>query len=212
MIRYLILFDLILTRPDINVDRAYDAPVGAMSFNWNSVNVFVRPGNKVGEPAKVFIDPDNGFVKLKGTISTVSGASDFQISRDENQLDDTDTISIAGKVSIKDGESVTYKSITKPDLWSGYNLKTFLKDRGIVVRGKVISGKTPQGAKVLAQTDSKPIEGLLNDMNKFSNNYVSEMLTKSIASLSQSQATLGKGVENIKATMNRIGLENSCYA
>ena len=46
-------------------------------------------------------------------------------------------------------------------------------------------------------------------MNKFSNNYVSEMLTKSIASLSQSQATLGKGVESIKATMNRIGLENS---
>ncbi len=197
------------TRPDINVDRAYDAPVGAMSFNWNSVNVFVRPGNKVGDPAKVFIDPDNGFVKLKGSITTVSGASDIQISRDENQLDDTDTISVGGKVSIKDGESVTYKSITKPDLWSGYNLKTFLKDRGIVVRGKVIIGKTPQDAKVLAQTDSKPIEGLLNDMNKFSNNYVSEMLTKSIASLSQSQATLGKGVENIKATLNRIGLENS---
>ncbi|MBY0315430.1 MAG: D-alanyl-D-alanine carboxypeptidase, partial [Bdellovibrionales bacterium] len=31
-------------RQDTRVDRAYDAPIGALSFNWNSVNVYVRPG------------------------------------------------------------------------------------------------------------------------------------------------------------------------
>jgi D-alanyl-D-alanine carboxypeptidase/D-alanyl-D-alanine-endopeptidase (penicillin-binding protein 4) len=40
------LFDTVRfdpSREDYRVDRAYDAPTGAMSFNWNSVNVFVKP-------------------------------------------------------------------------------------------------------------------------------------------------------------------------
>ncbi|NJL24201.1 MAG: hypothetical protein HC902_02800 [Calothrix sp. SM1_5_4] len=31
------------SRDPERVDRAYDAPVGAMSFNWNSINIFIRP-------------------------------------------------------------------------------------------------------------------------------------------------------------------------
>ena len=45
-------------RESVRVDRAYDAPVGAMSMNWNSVNVFVRPGEKVGDQASVVLDPE----------------------------------------------------------------------------------------------------------------------------------------------------------
>lgn len=44
-------------RQSKRVDRAYDAPVGAMSFNWNSVNVYVQPGLSTGAPAIVKIDP-----------------------------------------------------------------------------------------------------------------------------------------------------------
>ena len=43
------LFDLLRYDPSRNperVPRAYDAPVGAMSFNWNSINVYVRPGEQ----------------------------------------------------------------------------------------------------------------------------------------------------------------------
>jgi D-alanyl-D-alanine carboxypeptidase/D-alanyl-D-alanine-endopeptidase (penicillin-binding protein 4) len=43
------------SRQPERVDRAYDAPVGAMSFNWNSINIFVRPAEKAGEPATVFL-------------------------------------------------------------------------------------------------------------------------------------------------------------
>ena len=31
------------SRESKRVDRAYDSPIGAMSFNWNAVNVFIRP-------------------------------------------------------------------------------------------------------------------------------------------------------------------------
>ena len=31
------------SRESARVDRAFDSPVGAMSFNWNSVNIFIKP-------------------------------------------------------------------------------------------------------------------------------------------------------------------------
>ena len=32
-------------------DRAYDAPVNALSFNWNTTSIYIRPGLKRGEKA-----------------------------------------------------------------------------------------------------------------------------------------------------------------
>src|SRR5690606_2416139 len=46
-----------LGRDPNRVNRAYDSPIGAASFNWNAVNVFIRPGDKPGAPALVVADP-----------------------------------------------------------------------------------------------------------------------------------------------------------
>ena len=54
------------------VDRAYDAPVGAMSFNWNSVNVYIRP-SEIGQPPFVFPDPKNEFIEVINKAKTTSG-------------------------------------------------------------------------------------------------------------------------------------------
>jgi len=59
-------------RESVRVDRAFDAPISAASFNWNSVNIFIRPSDKSGEPAKVFLDPENGYLELENKTKTVS--------------------------------------------------------------------------------------------------------------------------------------------
>src|SRR5690606_18227258 len=60
------------SREDSRVDRAYDAPVSAMSFNWNSVNVFIRPSDKVGSDAQVHADPENEMVVVENHVKTVA--------------------------------------------------------------------------------------------------------------------------------------------
>src|SRR5690606_23121085 len=69
------------SRDPVRVDRAYDAPVGAMSFNWNSISIFVRP-SQAGSPPTVILDPiDNGY-KVKNKAKTVAGsASNIQVAR-----------------------------------------------------------------------------------------------------------------------------------
>jgi D-alanyl-D-alanine carboxypeptidase/D-alanyl-D-alanine-endopeptidase (penicillin-binding protein 4) len=169
------------SRQKERVDRAYDAPVGAMSFNWNSVNIFVRPASKAGEQAKVFLDPENDYVRLKNTVKTTAGKTSLSADRDEDEKGQGDLLKVTGSIALGSKEIVIYKNITQPALWAGHNLKSFLAQRGIVVQGKVRLGSKPSTAKVLAEAESKAIQEIVADMNKFSNNYVAEMLCKNIS-------------------------------
>ncbi len=200
------------SRQPERVDRAYDAPVGAMSFNWNSINIFVRPAEKAGEPAAVFLDPENDYVRLVNkTVTTGSGENSVVASRVEDKNFGGDVIHVSGKIAKGSKEVVIFKNITQPDIWSGYNLKSFLAQRGITVTGKVRAGKAPLNSSVMAEAESKGIEGSLADMNKFSNNYVAEMLTKDLGTLKGGQGTLEAGMAMINEHLKKLGLPEDQY-
>lgn len=199
--------DFDLTRADPSrdperVDRAYDAPVGAMSFNWNSINIFVRP-TSVGEPPQVRLDPLNEYYQVDNKAKTVnkSGAA-LEFSRNGNK------ISVRGTIGISHDEVVAYKNIDDPVDWSGKNLVFFLSQRGITVSGKVKAGKRPEAAKLLAKADSKPVSQHVGDMMKFSNNYVAEMLTKDLAAQAgETPASLEGGMKQIRSYLVSHGIE-----
>lgn len=195
------------TRDPERVDRAYDAPVSAMSFNWNSINVFVRP-TKDGQPPQVILDPiDNGF-KIRNIAKTVAARGHkVEVQREGSR------IVVRGTMSEDEPEYVAYKNIDDPIEWSGRNLVFFLSQRGITVSGKVKAGKKSDSAKLLAKADSKPLNWHIADMMKFSNNYVAEMLTKNIALDSGNQpATLEQGMRVIRATLEqKAGLAQSRF-
>lgn len=201
------LFDAVRfdeSREAARVDRAYDAPVGAMSFNWNSINVYVRPGKK-GEKADVFLDPDNGYTKLDNKTKTTSGSKvDIRVSREKDG--EKDVLIVAGSIGDEASEHVIYKNITRPELWSGLQLKSFLSQRGIQVKGKVRTGKVPASAFLAAEAESKPIEDVLADMNKFSNNFVAEMLTKNLGLTKKQPGTIESGMDVIREHMLSLGI------
>ncbi|MFM6930460.1 MAG: D-alanyl-D-alanine carboxypeptidase/D-alanyl-D-alanine-endopeptidase [Bdellovibrio sp.] len=194
-----------ISRQKERVDRAYDAPVGAMSFNWNSVNIFVRPG-KAGEDAKVTIDPENDYIRLVNKAKTIGGSDNkLQADRKEDAKFDGDLIHVGGGIGKNNKEIVIFKNIMQPDLWSGYNLKAFLAQRGVSVTGAIKTGVTAETATLAAESESKAIEQILADMNKFSNNYVAEMLTKNLGTLKKQKAvTLADGMSVINEHMQSL--------
>ncbi|MFN7729523.1 MAG: D-alanyl-D-alanine carboxypeptidase/D-alanyl-D-alanine-endopeptidase [Bdellovibrio sp.] len=194
------------SRQKERVDRAYDAPTSAMSFNWNSINVFIRPGAKAGDIAAVFLDPENDYTTLKSDVRTVGGAgNELVVDRDESKSGDH--LIVKGKIGVNSKEIAVFKNITKPDIWSGAQLKSFLKQRGIEVKGQIRAGTTPTSAKLLAEAESKPIEQMVADMNKFSNNYVAEMLTKNLGALNGKPGTIGRGIDVIREYIKELGVD-----
>ena len=197
------------SRQSVRVDRSYDSPVGAMSFNWNSVNIFVKP-TQAGEKAQVYLDPENQYFKLVNKTQTKSGSLSKELVIDVDQ--DSRTITVSGDVKLGADEKPYYKNVADPIQWTGENLKSFLLQRGIVVKGKVSEQKVPSDAVLVAESESKSVDSVLSDMNKFSNNFVAEMLTKNLAAISGEQpATLKTGVDQIRQSLKSLGLKDSDF-
>lgn len=199
------------SREESRVDRAYDAPVGAMSFNWNSVNIYIRPGNKPGAPAQVFVDPENEYIRLLNEAKTGKLKSRSSISVQRLKSEKTfpgDIIRVRGIIASGSDEIVKYKNITQPALWSGYNLKAFLKRRGIKVLGNVRRGKLSSiRARELASAESKSVALMVKDMMKFSNNFVAEMLVKQIAAQkSDIPGSMETGMKKIREFIQEQGI------
>ena len=198
-------------------DKSYTAPVGAMSFNWNSVNIIVRPG-KGSQKSKVFVNPENDYIEIINRANTRSGSGNsLSVTRlglrFTDQGEPKDTILIQGSIGRNLKEASFYRNITRPDYWAGANLKSFLKQRGINVEGMVKDGVVPRNAKKLVTYEGRPLHGVASDMMKFSNNYLAEMLTKNLAFLNdrKPRATMDEGLEVIRLFLDKKGIKRGDY-
>lgn len=196
------------SREDVRVDRAYDSPVSATAFNWNTMSIYIRPGSKEGEPVRVITDPAKTFYKIINEAKTRSAnGSTLEVTRKNNE------ITIKGKLGIKTGEKVFYKNIDNPVEWVGHSLIGFLEERGIKVEGKNIQPKvTPTTAKALAFVEGWDIEETVSGLMRFSNNFIAEMLTKNMAiEKGAKTGTIAEGVKIIKNVLSEYGIPESSY-
>jgi D-alanyl-D-alanine carboxypeptidase/D-alanyl-D-alanine-endopeptidase (penicillin-binding protein 4) len=201
-------------RQEERVDRAYDAPIGAMSLNWNSVSVYARPGDKVGDKLKVFVDISSPYIKLKNeTRTAVAGhGKTIEVERSSEKDFNGDVITVSGALALDQPEAVVYKSISQPDLFSGYALLEFLGQRGITVKGAVRNGDAPANATVLATEESKPLSLIVADMAKWSNNYVAEMLVKNLSVEKGNQpGTMASGLVQVRGYLENLGFKSGEY-
>ena len=206
-------------RDSVRVDRAYDAPISAVSFNWNSVNVFIRPGIKADDPVKVFLDPANEYVELENRTKTVAKNNVKTIEVSRVKFGAKDKIIVTGNLSLNANELVVYKSISNPALWTAAHLKEFLSQRGITVKGVMKEGECVADSRTLASVGSKNLNEMVSDMLKFSNNFVAEMLVKNLAAedlLLSSKGTskgasMKDGIESIKSYLDKVGLGRKDY-
>jgi D-alanyl-D-alanine carboxypeptidase/D-alanyl-D-alanine-endopeptidase (penicillin-binding protein 4) len=68
-----------------------------------------------------------------------------------------------------------------PPAFAAQRMRAALQSAGITVTPKTAAGTTPVGAKRLAFVRSLPMSALVRQMDKPSNNYLAEMLAKSLA-------------------------------
>lgn len=190
------------------VDKPYDAPVGAMSFNANTVAVYVRPADRAGVPAQVLIEPASDYIRVRGEVKTGVGRGRPRVGvqRLHDPAFPGDIIQVNGFIGQQIEEVLAYKNITQPDRWSGENLKQALKQHGISVSGTVRPGAPSFGARTLASVEGKNIEEIIVEMNKASSNFIAEMLAKNIAAHAQPPGNLERGMVIIREYMRSLGL------
>lgn len=193
--------------------EAYNAPLGALSFNFNTVTVYVSPGNHTGDKPRVVVEPDAEYLKIKNKSRTLSAKKRGRLILNRSDRGDFDEISITGGISKIRPRAKYYVNITDPTSYTLSVLKEYLTRAGIQVVGDTFQrGTVPRGAKLLVNHKSEPLSLALRGLNKFSNNFVAEQILKTLGAEKMGPpGTTENGLKIINQYMQSLGFHEGQY-
>lgn len=158
--------------------QAYHAPLGALSVNFNTVTVYVRPGGEIGESAVVTFEPMPAGLQVKGSINTVAG------SGNECYMTYKDGVAILnGSIGIAGRPDPTAHAIDEPLAFALAAFREFLTREGIVVKGKDRAGAAPAKARILYTHESEELSLIIRRLFRFSNNFTAEQIFQTIGAV-----------------------------
>jgi len=189
--------------------RAYDALLGAVSVNFNTTTIYVRPGKRVGAKPIVIIDPENYYMKTINRAKTVSSRKrmSLRVVRVPGKYDDT--IVVSGNIPIGSKEKRFYRNISHPRNYAAAFFRRFLNERGIKIRGKNRFKKVPANARELFVYESRPLRIIVSDLNRISNNFIAEQILKTMAAeLKGVPGTTDKGIDILGDFLKELGIRS----
>ncbi|MBD3160561.1 MAG: D-alanyl-D-alanine carboxypeptidase/D-alanyl-D-alanine-endopeptidase [Candidatus Eisenbacteria bacterium] len=184
-------------------ERAYAAPVSLLGVNFNALTILVRPGEIVGGPAAVWLDPfPVPRVSIEGGVRTGRPGGRLRIDLDRAQRGAMEVWRVRGTIPI-DAEPVRVRRAARePAMLAGGILAGLLDQHGIHVDG-IREGTVPELAETVAEIRSLPLGEMLRSMNAWSNNFMADLLCTTLGD----RETGRPGTARIAAwCRNRIGL------
>jgi serine-type D-Ala-D-Ala carboxypeptidase/endopeptidase (penicillin-binding protein 4) len=203
------------SRPKYLKDQAYNAPIGALSFNFNTTTIYVKPGEAPGLPPVVYSDPENSYIDIVNQATTArAGAKNTVVASRTDYVkgDIGDTVLLRGQIPMDGKELRFFRNIVNPSLYTAHMFKTFLEQRGITVTGSVTEGQVPASARLLLEFESLPLWQVIWGMNKFSNNFVADQIMKKVGGeVFGLPGSLQKGVSALQDVLEDIGIARKSY-
>lgn len=195
-----------------NPDRAYAAPVSALSLNFNAVAIYIRPAER-GQPAVVKVDPPVEYVTLQGTVDTRRTSRRLRVV---SQADRTSTlVQVSGAVGDREQPFRVYRRIYDPPRYFASALIAFLKQRGVKVHHRIQKGTVPPGARLILVDRSPQLTEIVSDLNHYSNNFIAETLIKAMAAEASGGERPGSFDEGLKIArrfmQEKLGLSEDAY-
>ena len=196
-------------------DRAYAAPVTALSVNFNATAVYVRPAGE-GKPAIVRVDPPSEQIVLAGEVRTDKlGRGVRVVSQMDKSADGKEQtlLTVEGSVGTREPPSRTYRRVYAPLRHFGSTLVYFLQQRGVKMRHAVSEGKVPDGARLILVDRSPVLAEIVADLNHYSNNIIAETLIKAMgAQVMGVPGTFDNGLAVARRFLEeKVGFEANTY-
>ena len=192
-------------RSDQNSERAYNAPIAGLNFNYNTITVFVNPGEK-GKPARASLDFPFSFVKLEGKVMT---GNSTDVTWDKKGQKETEWVTLGGKIAADGEEWHKPFRIRNPSIAFGEGLATLLSESGVEIKGKpaISTGVCPSTEEPYFEYQSKPLPFVVGLMDKFSNNFIADSLVKMLDhEVNRRAGTAAGGIAFIKSELEKIGI------
>ncbi len=192
-------------------DRAYLAPTGALSLNFNSVSVHASPGEARGRPGRVSLEPQSDYLELVNRTRTVAPRAVRRVVPSSTRDGARQRIVVDGRLPLGGRTVAIWRKIDDPRAYFGQTLKRLLELRGVKV-GRVRAGSAPEGAKLVHVAESESLGEIVRRLNKTSNNFVAEQLLKTLGAETRGlPGTWANGIDSAEEFLAEIGLPRGSF-
>ncbi len=194
--------------PAPGADSWYNAPVGALSCNFNVVTVLVDPSPVSGSRPDITLEPAASYFQVLNRATTTNGPSTLKVDRFyENGQN---ALTITGSIRRGGGPLTFHRAVEEPAFYAAHAFREIAKREGIVVEGGIVTGTTPESARELHRHESRPLSSLIRDMNKNSNNFMAEAFLKTIgAQFIGTPGTTAAGLDVLRTYLTGMGIDLS---
>ena len=191
--------------------QSYNPVLSATSMDFNTITFQISPGPKVGSPVKVEWLPAGDYVQLNNTATTSAKPSRTHLKLQSLGMsaDGREKFQISGRLPIGSAKSCEYRfNVDEPAAFTARSFKALFHQAGIDVLGASAgAGTVPPGARKLATYESPPLADLLYGLNRYSNNFMAEILLRSLgATTAGPPGTMDKGVSAVRRSLSALGI------
>lgn len=165
---------------------SFRAPISAIAVDRNAVTLNVLPQTQ-GAPARVWFEP-NGIAEVHGAVQTTEQGTGQDIRLTLSPTPDSHLLAeLGGHVAVGLPRQRFTKRLDDPRLAPGHVLARSLADLGVVV--DAVQQGVVRDLPLLTYVTSPPLNEILSELGKHSDNFSAEMLFKSLSATPNGVAT-----------------------
>ena len=199
----------------------YGAPVGALCFNDNVIELYVQPGLASGQPGRISIKPDIGYYRTENRIRTAATRTVAQALALDRQPG-TRTLSLWGEIPVRSSGRTFSVAVDDPGLFAASALRSELEKLGVEISGEVVARhawpwehnsfkrasfpRKQPGGQLAASILSPRLSELVRVINKESQNLHAEMLLREVGYVMRNVGSSEAGLEELKSFLVEAGL------
>lgn len=189
--------------------HGYGAPVGALQYNENQVELLVGPGLEEGARAIISVSPPGSGLTIDHRVVTAPPGAESRISLE--RIPGSTILTVQGQVAVGAAPISEFAAVANPTVMYLNALREALARHGIFVGGSAIDIddlRLPPGlssATLLLEDRSAPLAEIIDVTLKWSRNLHAETLVRSMAPAGE-PATAEGGLSSMAETLRRWGI------
>src|SRR5215217_6771584 len=182
----------------------YGAEITPLTANDNALDLFIKPGTAIGQPALITTGPPDPLLTIVNKVTTSAKGSkrEFSIHRGLGE----NTITITGSIPLEDRGYTGGIGISHPGLLFVYMIRSSLAQKGVTITGASRIGVSSNAAQnEIATLQSPPFSMIAAQTLKPSQNLYTELILRTLRKVAPPPPPAT--TSNLPQTSEELGLE-----
>ncbi|HEU5134501.1 MAG TPA: D-alanyl-D-alanine carboxypeptidase/D-alanyl-D-alanine-endopeptidase [Steroidobacteraceae bacterium] len=186
--------------------RAYNVGPDPLLVNFKSIAITFVP-DPVSKVARVVVVPEVAGLKVPATVPAIEGGCGDWRGRLNADIDDPMNIRLRGVYPLACGERAIYLGALEHTNYFAAVFRALWERQGGTWTGRVREGVVTSAARLIAVQDSPPLAMLIRDINKFSNNVMTQQLYLTMGAAGGEPGNPARGGAAIRNLLSARGLD-----